>query len=264
MLQVVNNSDFYWPSLAELNDDLSPYPFVNEEERRLVESGAFEVDTQPVLYTGPPPSPPDTTTTRNIPQLNTLVAGIINSNDRLFFISNSIGTGDAREWCLVRVAFDDSVAMYPSCLKDGRFLVDFYIVHNADTRYNAVNQRYWLQYHTMGDIVSPSQSSDHHLIRPSDTSAAVAKRHNLVPFRKWINITHLDTYIHGPFEFATIRGRKTRDRIAQDDWDILLSHKSMFQNNVPSFDLPTYIRYASVLHLLYRSFNLLPTTPLLL
>jgi hypothetical protein len=52
--------------------------------------------------------------------------------------------------------------------------------------------------------------------------------------------THLDTYIHGPFEFATIRGCITCDRVSQDDWDVLCKHSLMFQNTLPRFDVPTY------------------------
>ena len=130
--------------------------------------------------------------------------------------------------------------MYPSCTLDGRFLFEFYICHPADWRYNAVNQRYWIQFHGREDILHPSLSTDTHLVRPSDTSDDYAQRHNLLPFRKWLNITHQDTFIHGPFEFATVRGRKTRDRIGQTDWDILRQHKSMFHNPLPAFDVPTY------------------------
>ena len=53
-------------------------------------------------------------------------------------------------------------------------------------------------------------------------------------------MTHEDTYIHGPFDFASVHGRKTRDRISQSDWDILRNHKRMFQNELPKFDIPTY------------------------
>jgi hypothetical protein len=61
-----------------------------------------------------------------------------------------------------------------------------------------------------------------------------------VPFREWINLTHRKTFIHGPFDFATVRGCKSRDRIAQIDWDVLVSHKDMLQNDIPRFDLPSY------------------------
>ena len=53
-------------------------------------------------------------------------------------------------------------------------------------------------------------------------------------------MSHLDTFIHGPFDFALIRGRKSRDRISQDDWDILGCHTSMFNNPLPRFDVPTH------------------------
>ena len=161
--------------------------------------------------------------------------------DRLFFVSHSIGANDAQEWCLARLAFNDSVSIYSSCTLDGRFLFEFYICHPADWRYNTVNQHYWIQFHGHEDILHPSLTTDTHLVRPSDTSDDYAKRHNLLPFRKWLNITHIDTYIHGPFEFATVRGRKSRDRICQEDWDVLRQHTTMFQIPLPAFDVPTYL-----------------------
>ncbi len=86
----------------------------------------------------------------------------------------------------------------------------------------------------------PDLSTDTHLICPSKTSDDYALRHKLHPFRKWLNITHFDTYIHGPFEFASVQGRKTCDCVSQDNWDILCQHSSMFQNPIPRFNVPTY------------------------
>jgi hypothetical protein len=153
-----------------------------------------------------------------------------------------LGNPSAREWRLVRVAFSDSTALSPSCLQDGRFLVDFYVLHYSDVRYNAINQRYWLQYHSPSDIHTPTSSTTTHLIRPSDTSENHATHAKLVPFRCWINLTHTDTYLHGPFKFANVNGRKTRDRVVQADWDILSSFASdsTFINPLPRFDLPSY------------------------
>jgi hypothetical protein len=54
-----------------------------------------------------------------------------------------------------------------------------------------------------------------------------------------LNLTHSDTYIHGPFDFASINARKTRDRTSQSDWDILSKQTSMFHNPLPRFDLPS-------------------------
>jgi hypothetical protein len=140
----------------------------------------------------------------------------------------------------VRVAFADSTALSPSYLQDGRFLVEFYTLHHPNIRFNACNQRYWLQYHSLGDIATPSSSTSTHLIRPSDTSKAHAATHRLVPFRQWLNLTHSNTYIHGPFDFASNNSRKTRDRISQSDWDNLSKQTSMFHNPLPQFDLPSY------------------------
>jgi hypothetical protein len=189
---------------------------------------------------GPPPAAP-AHSIPTIPAIHLLTAAIISSSDKLFFVSHSIGANSSCEWHLARLAFNDSVSLYPSCTLDGQFLFNFYICHPSDWRYNAVNQRYWIQYHGREDIACPDLSTDTHLIRPSDTSDDCALRHKLRPFRKWLNITHLDTFIHGPFEFASVQGRKTRDRVSQDDWDILRRHSSMFQNTIPCFDVPTYL-----------------------
>jgi hypothetical protein len=112
------------------------------------------------------------------------------------------------------------------------------MTHPADAHYNAINQRYWLQY---CDHNSPTFGTmDAHLITPPDISAERASCHHLVTVRSWVNLTHGDTYIHGPFDFAVVRGRKTRDRVGQDSWDKLASKTAMFMNWIPRFDLPTY------------------------
>ncbi len=197
------------------------------------------ISTLPVLTTGPPPAAP-THTTPTVPVIHLLTAAIIKSMGQLFFVSHSIGANNAREWHLARLTFSDSVSLYPLCMLDGQFLFKFYICHPADWHYNVVDQHYWLQFHGCKDIAHPSLSTDTHLVRPSDMSDDYTKRHNLLPYQKWLNITHLDTYIHGLFEFATVNGRKTRDRISQDEWDILRKHSSMFLNPLPTFDVPTY------------------------
>jgi hypothetical protein len=79
-----------------------------------------------------------------------------------------------------------------------------------------------------------------HLIRPSDTSEPHASRLRLVPFRRWINLTHSDMLLHGPFKFATVHGRKTRDPVSQSDWNILSHYHMAFNNPIPRFDLPSY------------------------
>ena len=162
--------DFHFPTLAELTEEISPFPWIDDNERIQVMS-CDTIEDQPVLYTGPPPSravPP----LPSAPPLSLLVAGIINSSDRLFFISHSLGHPTTCVWRLVRVAFSDSTSLSPSCLQDGRFLMEFYTLHHADVRFNASNERYWLQYHSIGDIATPTPSTTTHLIRPSYLGSA--------------------------------------------------------------------------------------------
>ena len=125
-------------------------------------------------------------------------------------------------------------------MQTGKFLVDFYISHPADWRFNAVNQRFWLQYFKESDVLHPDQASETHLIRPSPSSAAYAIRHHLVPAQNYVHLLHEDTFIHGPFDFAKVNNRKTRDRISEQDWQVLASFSHLFQNPLPSFDVPTY------------------------
>jgi hypothetical protein len=234
-----DHKDFHWPTLAELNDELD-YEFAwRDDAERARYFGHDVVEEEPVMYNGPPPSPA-IIRQPSVPPISTLVKSIIDSTDRLFFVSHSLGNPSIREWRLIRVALADSTAMYPSCLQDGKFLVEFYILHHEDVRQNATNQRYWLQYHPFSDITTPTSSIMTHMIRPSDTSEALAAKSHLVPFRRWLNLSHSDTYLHGPFDFATINGRRTRDRIAKADWDILSTHASQFSNSLPRFDLPSY------------------------
>lgn len=235
--RVGTSSDFMWPSLADFNAELCDDDWTAAYADQLVNEAL-------VSYTGPPPAPPaapDSAPTDAVPPTPSLVASIIASLDKLFFVAVKIGSGcDVSEWRLVRVALADSLALYPSCLQDCRFLVDFYILHPADVRFNAINQRYWIQYHPHQDGGSNAALDESHLIRPSESSEAYAKRHRLVPCCRYLNLSHTDTYICGPFDFATIKGRKCRDRIGREHWESLARHSSMFSNPVPSQDLPTY------------------------
>ncbi len=78
------------------------------------------------MYNGPPPSLPIASKPEpTAPTILTLAPLIFSITDKLFFIAHKIGTADCYEWRLVRVAFRDSVSLYPSCLQDGRFLVEF-------------------------------------------------------------------------------------------------------------------------------------------
>ncbi len=113
--------------------------------------------------------PLSSASTYNIPRtpsISRLTTAIIRSVDKLLFISNPTGSNEAWEQRLVRVAFQESMLLYPLCLQDGRFLVKFYICHPADSCYNAVNQSFWLQYHMDSDLHSSLSRTKTHLISP--------------------------------------------------------------------------------------------------
>lgn len=150
-------SDFQWPTFADFNDELS-MPTTALPLLPIMALTRWSLHMSAHHRLRP---------TCTIPPIPSLVASIIASDDKLFFIAHKFGTaGDYHEWRLVRVTFNNSIGAYPSCLQTDRFLVDFYIMHPADIRYNATNQRYWLQYHTHHDV------SDH--VTPLDTTSCPA------------------------------------------------------------------------------------------
>ena len=199
------------------------------------------VDSGTVMYNGPPPTPPEAEfTPPTVPTIATLTTALVQSKDKLFFISRTIPNSLRREWHLIRVNMQASMSLRPTCFHDGHFLCEFYRLHSADKRCNGINQRYWLQYHAASDLVTSPTSVVTHEIRPSDTSEQFALRRHFHPFSQWITLTHTATYIHGPFDFATVNGQKTRDRISLSDLEVLIQHKDMYHNEPPNRDLPTY------------------------
>jgi hypothetical protein len=91
-LDIGDFKDFRWPTLSELNDELDPYPWQSDEERR-----QFMTDDPPfcpsVMYTGPPPLPPELPPqSLSPPTIPELVPRIIASSDRLFFIVGLLGS----------------------------------------------------------------------------------------------------------------------------------------------------------------------------
>ncbi len=207
-----HKSQFHWPSLSKLNNDLFPFQWLSEEEHKRYFDGD-SISSIPIMHVGPPPAGPIYNSPR-IPSISTLTTAIIKSSDKLFFISNQIGTNEAREWRLVRIAFRESMSLYPSCLQDGRFLVEFYICHPSDSWFNAINQHFWLQYHTDSELLLPLSTMETHLVHPSNTLVDYASRHKLTEFQKQVNLTHQDTFIHGPFNFSSINSRKAQDCVS--------------------------------------------------
>jgi hypothetical protein len=96
LAQIQPGSDFHWPSLSELNKEITLFPWLNDGEfQRYLANDSFAA--LPVMATGPPPSVPHHVIS-SIPAIHLLAASIICSIDRLFFVSHRIGSNDAREW----------------------------------------------------------------------------------------------------------------------------------------------------------------------
>ena len=145
---------------------------------------------------GPPPAAPRVSIPV-IPSLEALNAVLVLSDDKLFFISFSIGP-NVREWRLAQLDFDTSVRLSPSCMLTGRYLFEFYLCHPSDFWYNAINQRYWLQYFSESDILHPAQASTTHLVKPSASFRDFASRNTLVSARQFVHLLQ-KTFINGPF-----------------------------------------------------------------
>ena len=119
-----------------------------------------------------------------IPNIGTLSASLIESDDKLFLIFHASPRSSSREWCLVRVALRKSVLLHPNAMQDGKFLVDFYICHPRDCIFNAINQHYWLEYHPASEVLQPEHQSTAHLIRPTAQSKDYDIAEGLTPFRQ--------------------------------------------------------------------------------
>jgi hypothetical protein len=121
---------FHWPSLSELNNEITPFCWESKEEPQCY-LDENSITPLPAFPTGPPPAAP-VHPIPAIPSIQLLVATIFCSTDCLFFVSCKFGDNNTREWWLAWVAFMDSMSLYPSCTLDGRFLFKFYICHPAD------------------------------------------------------------------------------------------------------------------------------------
>ena len=123
------------------------------------------------VFTSPCP-PTITPSAPSVPLIGPLVASLFASDDKLFFISHRVPGSGVTEWSLVRIILRDSLKEHPNCLQDSRFLVVFYTCHPKDKLFNAINQRYWLEYHPFRELPNPMRQRTTHLLRPSEDSPA--------------------------------------------------------------------------------------------
>ena len=215
-----------FPTVEELDNEIDSWPESNNPftDNTPVFGTNTEADLDHVstLNTSAIPQPP----------LHSFIPSLIQSESKLFFISHKLPEQDRKEWRLVQVDLTKSMKLRPSCLQDGSFLCDFYVLHTFDDTADLTEKRYWLEYHEILD--SKHLSSEYHMVQPTEFSRELAYKRNLVPYHLWISIFDPETYIHGPFNFAMRNGRQTRDRISKIDWDILISNKTKYSNDPPA------------------------------
>ena len=194
-----SEEDIKFPTLAELNAECFEW---NEGEEDLVltdDSLCEEIEVFAVTRSQhqaakrAPPPPLEAPPSSRVPDLGPLTASILASTDKLFFIAHKIPGSNISEWALVRINLHLSVQAHPAALQDGRFLAQFYTCHPADKRYNAINQRYWLEYHPKFEVANPYCNKHTHMIRPSSQSEAYAKAEGLAPFSLWVRLANADT-----------------------------------------------------------------------
>ena len=123
--------------------------------------------------------------------INQLNVNPTNGHDNLFFVVFE------DKWPVVGVAYKDTLSLHPDCLQDGKFLVDFYILHPKDYWFGSPNQRFWLEYHRPGSSTLARQKCSYHLIQPMYESHLYAKSKILVPYRQWMYLLHKGVCIHG-------------------------------------------------------------------
>jgi hypothetical protein len=233
-----------FPSLQELNDELLKEP-LGGNKKRLVSSSKHhcsnnkDTSINNTVVPGPPTKTEESFTinrhflaVQTLPKTaSELMALIIQNEDKLFFIRYKIKSLSRSEWRLVQIDLTNSINKNPSALTNGRVLALFFVSHPNDSSFNATNRRFWKQYHY--DDLRYAMSKKYHLVKPDKNEENYCKQSGLLPYSEWINIHDPDVYLVGPFNFATIQGRKTQDRISYDQWKQLQSLKSNFDNDVP-------------------------------
>ena len=158
-----------------------------------------------------------------------LLSKIITSEDRLFFINRE--NKGRTEWTLVQVDLQTSLEQNPSLAIDCKYFVHYYIQHPDDETYNHINKRYWKEYHQR--LGTYQLHEQFHLVKPDRNEHTFCKAKNLVPYAEWIYLNNTKTIICGPFEFATIDERKTKDRISEKQINAIIKAKDKYDNDPP-------------------------------
>ena len=153
----------------------------------------------------------------------------------------------------MQVNLEKTFAHNPHVFSDGKFLVEYYVAHPDDSKYGAINKRYWKEYHAK--LGSYQLHKKYHIIKPTICEEKYCVEKSLIPYETWSYIGQENIFIHSPFDFATLNGRKTKDRISEFDWKKLIQSKDEYHNHPPvltaprvslHIDTPIYSSHTSV------------------
>jgi hypothetical protein len=221
-----------FPTVQQLDDKFDGWP---ESGNPFIEKASTPAIPLDVIHNNV------LTLTTVIKTKSIIVADLVRSEDKLFFVSYALQLCQTRkEWKLARVDLCRSLQQYPNCLQDGRFLMKFFIEHYQDKNLDICNRIYWLEYHKTNS--HKSLSMNYHILQSSQYSEATAQSMGLVPYRKWMQASDPSVVLHGPFDFATLNHQKTRARVAaKKDWLVLTKQKGLYHNPAPQLS-PTIVR----------------------
>ncbi|KAL3794570.1 hypothetical protein HJC23_008026 [Cyclotella cryptica] len=206
---------FHWPSLSELNDEMSPFPWETGEHEQVATMTDDDI-VHASLYHGPLLRCPLCIRPDCLPRLPSLPCSSRAATGSSLFPMSYLTQGDVNG------------ASFGST-----WLTPWPCAPPASPTGGILSSFTW-----------STPTSETHLIRPSESSEQLALRHNLSPLRQWVTLTHEAVYIHGPFDFASISGRKSRDRVDAARWSVLAQQKVMYSNLPPRLELPTYSVHA--------------------
>ena len=230
------------PSSEELNDSSQASNGVNDVNSNYDDADEGTIPNSSQLQ---PRTFKQTTHESQQPQydLSILIPKLISSQDKLFFISHAYRNHRRREWKLVQLDLKATMELNPMALTDGKFLVKYLIAHPHDSNYKISQQRFWPHYHEKGRAMDDFSTSVK-FIRPAPESDVVVAKHNLTQVRFWVKLNDPTVYIHGPFEFAIINGRKSVDKIDTKDWKILKSNSDKYHDDGPSIESRPLLFYS--------------------
>ena len=163
---------------------------------------------------------------------------IISSDNKLFFIAHAYNGQRRKEWKLVQLNFKETMKLNPQALTNGKFLVHSLMQHPNDSAYSLIQQRYWPHYNDKS-IPMDEYTSQVKFIRPVPEASTFAEKNNLPPIRFWVQLNDPSVLIHGPFNFATVNGRETIDKISAKDWKELVANSDKYNDCPPSLSRQT-------------------------